>query len=1697
MSSPGNSERSSTPVVCFPNHDEGAIELLGSFVPQILRGKCAKLDRSGASVKKGLVFPPPYSHKYVAGILDINGMTTLAHDFCDDPEEAADLVNTLFEKIFFSIEDYGGDVIKLVGDALVCLWKPVFDDPEDEKDAMCLACVQAVKCFLEIFEGLDQNVALKEVLKCHAGIGLGYVNIMHVGSEETFSFFCNGEAFQMAAKALDLSFKGQCVMGADVTSYLKIQGKSRKLAHDIKPCEANGDFTWIGLDDPNDVKAFRRRNTVSFRSIGRVGLDDINEHLKHKFPDLLLDEDSIDASVVIPALQKYVPGNIVRRLMDSGGSEIGFRSFDEMRDVTTVFVNFFSFNASSKNQKEAEALLINTQSLFMHILECLKRDDVDGMLRQFIVDDRGCVLIVCFGTPTNDFGLESNCERAIKFALMLKNVVHYCPHSTGIATGKCFCGVVGSDYRKNYCILGDSIRLAAQLADVGMREDCISDSATVEGAGKESLIVEDLMPTKVSGLGIVTGLKRPKLAAKPKVYDVLPDEADHRFTGRSAQKMQFIDALYGNKVVLLTSGEGTGKSEFLQHSSAVAKEIGFSSYISNASANFVQAYFTLRLVVKNILRIERAGWDDLSSASKLSHITQQIGAVVEKCSNEHKGEGAGRRASSLDHDQIMSSLSSIFKVRNSFSGKNTIPEEETAELIAEVLNPSSKMMNSAVASSGTVLGSSIDKQGGNNGGRSGVDVTADSNSGNMFSKKMAVHPAGGSSSPYNSDPEDNSGDAASHSGSQASAVESLNSHSHSITSSHSRVGAGGMTSKDMRDTFQALSVRDVLCLVQSNMDLGVTAPLTKAIQEMSIIYRSQILAKFLFHLLSAQERCVIFIDDVQFLDPSSWKLLEKLSKRCNHLCLVLSGDAGKLESSNAAAAFTNQIKKIKNIKRSVVIDLPNFSRDEVGAAAANICTGMRGAGAAWPDHVLDLIYESTQGHPKESSNIVNALLREKKVVWEGGELSVSDSDSIRKVIKDNAAGSQSAILDRYGALDEIGREIVNGASVFEEHFSIDILTELLPFALKRDRSLPEKTFNALCDMNWFIADNFEDRAYVAAQKNSDIGHSFLAARENGSTAKTFSFTEPKTQKIVYGLLDEEKKKTTHIQCLRSLRTYFEDDLQSMFPVLALHAFKGGNKEDEIFLLHKAAADSLRLGLLEDAEKKFTRILVLAQTSKFKKFDKVTAEQFTIPIQKASWNLSLAECRYILGKIDLTKTNLLAACDLLEVDTNVHENAAESVKEIKKCIKALGWELSALGGHSKLKVDAKLDTMAKVKYRVLGRLFVISALDLDEKKFLEYGSIFLKSLLEENTRQANLIACFLVLLLRCSVDSGIVLGKWIGVIEQTAFACFSGTKESKRDFKQISWAGLNTLLSTYLCGKDVAKAASHASDAYGSFQMLNSSTGQLESMICMYNCEQALNSTYSHTVERNSGLVRKFGDNVGNSLAHIWASSFSIKKGRLVHGCADADEMGRIKQIVDNCRRYTKIHNTDLFEPESGAEGSGLGSKPKSVQLEAWVCECVAALKVQESSEVAYECAIEGLNIIQGSPITVFSGFLKEAYFVICETFLFVYKEKIDSERNPEEGSGVGKGEHVHAQLSDIGCKCNEALACCEKLAKHFPAFTTRLKAIKEIHRFYLKNAKVNGVVKTLRKLGEDAEKAKMQYDCDWIKSHYLEFEKVD
>ena len=284
----------------------------------------------------------------------------------------------------------------------------------------------------------------------------------------------------------------------------------------------------------------------------------------------------------------------------------------------------------------------------------------------------------------------------------------------------------------------------------------------------------------------------------------------------------------------------------------------------------------------------------------------------------------------------------------------------------------------------------------------------------------------------------------------------------------------------------------------------------------------------------------------------------------------------------------------------------------------------------------------------------------------------------------------------------------------------------------------QECFVKLCENKWFMTDNFEDRAFVK-NHNTDIGLSYLALFQNGNSTMTFSFVEPKTQKIIYGLIEEKDRKAFHIQCIRSLKAFFEDDLQSIFPVLALHAFKGGALEDEIFLLHKASQDSVRLGLLEDAESKFTRILILSEIVKFKRFDQV-ASNFTIPSQKAQWNLALGECQYILGKIEATKSSLQAAADLLDINTNLFKDANDAVSSVQKSIKSLGYSLSSLGDHSKHKIDLRADTMGEVKFRVIGRMFVMAAMDLDEKKYLEVSErserAFLKTRIRDTTKPTH-------------------------------------------------------------------------------------------------------------------------------------------------------------------------------------------------------------------------------------------------------------------------------------------------------------------------------------------------------------------------
>ena len=103
-----------------------------------------------------------------------------------------------------------------------------------------------------------------------------------------------------------------------------------------------------------------------------------------------------------------------------------------------------------------------------------------GMLRQFLMDDKGMVAILVFT------GKESNATLACRCAIDVQGEMNkqQIETSIGIASGRVFCGPVGCPYRCEYAFIGDSVNLAARLMCKAESHKIITDRLTADGASR-------------------------------------------------------------------------------------------------------------------------------------------------------------------------------------------------------------------------------------------------------------------------------------------------------------------------------------------------------------------------------------------------------------------------------------------------------------------------------------------------------------------------------------------------------------------------------------------------------------------------------------------------------------------------------------------------------------------------------------------------------------------------------------------------------------------------------------------------------------------------------------------------------------------------------------------------------------------------------------------------------------------------------------------------------------------------------------------------------------------------------------------------------------------------------------------------------------------------------------------------------------
>jgi class 3 adenylate cyclase len=128
--------------------------------------------------------------------------------------------------------------------------------------------------------------------------------------------------------------------------------------------------------------------------------------------------------------------------------------------------------------------LLHLQDVFHAIQQAVHVSN--GFMRQFIVDDKGCVLVAFWSsqvgatevqsfardnssTIPHDQQEEDNCLRALSCAFEIKDTVESFAFacSISVTSGEAFCGPIGSPIRQEYAVLGHTVNRCARLMCCG------------------------------------------------------------------------------------------------------------------------------------------------------------------------------------------------------------------------------------------------------------------------------------------------------------------------------------------------------------------------------------------------------------------------------------------------------------------------------------------------------------------------------------------------------------------------------------------------------------------------------------------------------------------------------------------------------------------------------------------------------------------------------------------------------------------------------------------------------------------------------------------------------------------------------------------------------------------------------------------------------------------------------------------------------------------------------------------------------------------------------------------------------------------------------------------------------------------------------------------------------------------------------
>ena len=457
-------------------------------------------------------------------LADVSGSVRLAERYAAQGREGAErfsaLMGVYFGGIVDAVHEAGGDVLQFTGDGLLAMWPATGPVGQGSGDGRARACAAALACAermqSQLLELSRREPALPDG---RIGLGAGRGRFLTISDAEHRSeCVLVGPVVREAAAAEKASPAGSHAMGKTFSDWFggdPIEG--------VTPSVAPGPAT------PNDVLAF--------------------------VPAPIFDGRSEAAHL----LARHVPLAVRARAGDGGDEWLA-----ELRRVSTLFVRIGGAEDAPPSQLAAAS-----REVFgiVHAME--------GDIARVGAQGGGIAVLVAFGLPPRAHA--DDADRAVIAALRVRQQLASgpLPVRVGVSTGLLFCGPVGTGTRREYALLGDSVNLAARLAE--MAEDGILCEATTREACRRPMDFGERLSLEIRGKAAPVEAYRPR--ARVEERETTNKATVGRENERSALEVALERAARSGRGgrVFLEGEAGIGKTsvvaEFVRHAQALGHPV--------------------------------------------------------------------------------------------------------------------------------------------------------------------------------------------------------------------------------------------------------------------------------------------------------------------------------------------------------------------------------------------------------------------------------------------------------------------------------------------------------------------------------------------------------------------------------------------------------------------------------------------------------------------------------------------------------------------------------------------------------------------------------------------------------------------------------------------------------------------------------------------------------------------------------------------------------------------------------------------------------------------------------------------------------------------------------------------------------------------------------------------------------------------